>query len=133
MVLNGTSCNSLPDAGPDLDNKYPYPPVIGTNEFGDSPAVQLLPADNEVSRTFNAQTYLLWSSGLTNSIPVPIGSIMWNFTGMATNSGTSTTQKWKAKGSKNVGSFVPSDISQASYGYPTWSNFITNGKCYATN
>jgi hypothetical protein len=132
MSLNGSSCSFLPDAGPDLDNVYPADPVPGTNNFGDGPYTQLLPTDTLVTRTFNAQTYLLWNSGLSDAISVPIGSVAWNFSGQATNSGTSTTPKWTASGTGNAGSFVPS-ASQPYYGYPIWTMATANATCYPIN
>ncbi len=123
IVANGSSCS----AGTGLDNAYPYPPVAGTNTAGDSPAVQLLSTDTSVSRTFAAEMYLLWSSGLANSIPVPLGSTKWSFSGTATKNGSS----WSPTGSGSASSFVASSASQSSDGYPIWSTHTTNGVCHS--
>ena len=78
-------------------------------------------------RTFKAQMYLMWSPNISNSIPVPIGSTTWNFSGTATNSGTPTNPKWGATGSGSAGTFV------ASSKYAAWTTHTTNGTCGATN
>jgi hypothetical protein len=123
ITANGKPCAE--NTG--LDNVYPYPPVQGTNTAGDSPAVGLLSTDTSVSRTFKAQMYLMWSPNISNSIPVPIGSTTWNFSGTATNSGTPTNPKWGATGSGSAGTFV------ASSKYAAWTTHTTNGTCGATN
>ena len=33
---------------------------------------------------FSVQMYLMWNSGLTNAIPVPLGYVSWGFSGGAT-------------------------------------------------
>jgi len=58
----------------------------------DSPFVNLNSGDSKTTRTFSAQMYLMWSSGLTNSIPVPVGSLSWSFFADAVQN--MSTQQW---------------------------------------
>jgi hypothetical protein len=133
LTANGSTCTFLADAGPDLDTEYPAPPVEGTNNFGDAPPISLLATDTSVTRVLNAETYLLWSSGLTNAIPVPIGSIAWGFSGTATNTGTLASPVWGATGTGSAGRFAASQDVPPNYGYPTWGKITTITKCYQVN
>jgi hypothetical protein len=76
--------------------------------------------------------YLLWTSSIPNSLPVPIGYQKWHFKTSTTNTGYPTYQSWTTPVSQYVGTdgdVVPSATdpkSQASpFGYPTWNNLVT--------
>jgi hypothetical protein len=113
---------------PGLDGQYPYPPVAGQDYTGDAPDVQLQPYYSKVARTFGATMYLLWTSDLSSSIPVPIGYQEWYFQTATTNASYSTGQAWSTPTSIYVGAnggFVLSATLTSSettpYGYPIWS------------
>jgi hypothetical protein len=103
-----------------LDNRYPYAPTTG-NTVPDSPFVNLNSGDSKTTRTFSAQMYLLWSSGLTNSIPVPLGSASWSFFADAVQN--MSTQQWTVQpdSSRSANAF------QAGNSYPSWTSLYTNG------
>jgi hypothetical protein len=84
----GTKLNCTKSAG--LDTSYPLPPsvldppIIGfipTFALLDYPSYSLVPGLLSISRSFDAQTYLLWRPSNVNgpSIPVPLGSWKWGF------------------------------------------------------
>ncbi len=81
-VLKVCTPESQPEAelGVGLDTGYPYD---WHNPTRDSPPMQLLPQAEEMSRRFHARMYLLWGSGLSNSIVVPLGYVGWHFEGHA--------------------------------------------------
>jgi len=64
--------------GAGLDTTYPYDTH---NPTLDNPRIQLASDIQEYSRRFHARMFLLWSSGLSNSIPVPLGFVDWSFSG----------------------------------------------------
>jgi hypothetical protein len=71
----------------------------------------------EVTDNFSATMYLMWSSGLTNSIPVPLGSASWQWSGDAKYN--TSNQTWSLQsGSGSANTF------QSSNSYPTWSNLV---------
>lgn len=106
------SCTCYPPGLPgaaELDSFYPYSNSNKANsqDFVDSPGTPL--ADNEQEQVFSATTYLMWdpalgSAGCTpayvdasnvphqstcsGSIPVPLGTISWNWSGDAVDTGT---------------------------------------------
>lgn len=43
----------------------------------DSPGMPLFSNDTEASESFSATMYLMWQPNLSNSIPVPLGSVTW--------------------------------------------------------
>jgi hypothetical protein len=115
-------------AGTGLDNVYPY---STGNPTDDNPNLGLQVQYKEETDTFAAQMYLMWSSGLTGSIPVPLGSVTWKWSGDAVQNVTKHT--WSEKtgtGTKSAGSFQPSNVSQPSEGFPTWTSVVVNGKCH---
>lgn len=97
---SGASVNDNPDFP--LQTGYGTQ-VTGVTEVNDSP--------------FSATMYLLWSSGLANSISVPLGSVSWQWTGDATYS--AQTQTWSLKsGSGSANAFV------AGSSYPSWNSKV---------
>jgi len=128
---NGTlSCPTIPG----LDGVYPYPsqPPDYAHTW-DAPAVPLELFDSKVSRTFKATMYLLWTSTIPGSIPVPIGSQKWYFTqASTTNQGYPTDKSWTTPIWNLIGEdgnpvdYVVSTPSLTPYGYPTWKGLATD-------
>lgn len=122
----GTSSENC-STTPGLDGQYPYP-LYGDGEAADAPSVGLLPVYRRVSRNFAATMYLLWTSSISNSIPVPIGYQKWHFQASTRNPSAPTKQSWTTPVSQSQGTdgaFVPAASSQPSDGYPTWSGKAT--------
>ena len=68
---------------PGLDANYPY--QGGTNNtVTDAPFNPLLSTYATSTRNFAATMYLMWQSNTTGSIPVPMGSVAWGFSGLST-------------------------------------------------
>ncbi len=106
----------IASTGTGLDTGYPYAVTSSTN---DNPSIALNSANKEETRTFTATMYLLWSSGLANAIPVPLGYVNWQFSGDATLTNAQTNQ-WSLKsGSGSSNSFT------ASNSYPSWNSFVS--------
>jgi hypothetical protein len=117
-----------------IDTAYPYKGIItGTSppQALDAPNAPL-PSGYVVNRSFNATMFLMWTSSLANSIPVPIGYQTWAFNGTGKQN---TAGAWGAytNGTPGpVGNFTPSAGNQTTdgytalgYGYPTWSTVAT--------
>jgi hypothetical protein len=116
-TLNTISCTS--SQGVDLS--YPYAGIIpGTNppQALDAPNFAL-PSGYAVNRNFNATMFLMWTSSLTGSIPVPIGYQTWGFSGSAQQD---SNGNWSATTNGTpgpIGGFVPSSGAQTTDGYTT--------------
>jgi hypothetical protein len=119
-TLNTINCTSSQG----VDQPYPYASIIpGTNppQALDAPGLAL-PDNYVVNRSFNATMFLMWTSSLPNSIPVPIGYQTWGFSGgaqqdmngiwIATTNGTPGP----------IGGFVTSSGDQTTDGYTTLQN-----------
>lgn len=134
----GDSLLSIPflvNIGTGLDNFLPYnilspdPVDATTTSTNDSPSSGLGVDDATLTRTFTAKMYLMWTSQISGSIPVPLGYIPWTFNGVATNSGTAQAPAWTASGAGAPisgngaagGAFVPADPTQPNLGIPIWS------------
>lgn len=110
-----------------LDTQYPYkgPPSE------DNPALYLPSTVNSVTREFTANMFLMWTSTLSGSIPVPLGYQTWGFVATATcNANCDTTGNWTSTTSSAgpVGGFETSSPTQTSVGnnvlvdgFPTWT------------
>lgn len=108
-------------SGTGLDSGYPY--ATGTSTV-DSPDVPLLSSvyTNE-ARSFSASMYLLWNpllpvgctGGSCTSIPVPLGSVAWGWSGAASYSASN----WSLTASSTT---APSWVSGTSY--PIWSDYL---------
>lgn len=101
--------------GTGLDTQYP---TDITNPTEDNPDYVLTSTYNEVTRTFTARMYLMWTSGLTNSVPVPLGYVDWQFSGDATLV-NATSNTWTIKSGSGS-----SNTFQASVAYPLWTSYI---------
>ena len=114
---------------------YPYPPLHPDDGYvSDSPSAVLAGETNfsRVSRTFAATMYLLWTSNIPNSIPVPTSYQKWHFKTTTANAGYPTFQSWTTPESKYVGtdgevveSATDPNSRTSPYGYPTWRNLAT--------
>ncbi len=125
-TLNTISCTT--SQGVDLS--YPYAGIIpATNppQAEDAPNFGL-PDHYVVTRSFNATMFLLWTSNVPNSIPVPIGYQTWGFTGSAEQN---SSEKWKATTDGTPGPIEGFKLSKDNqqtdgyttlhYGYPIWN------------
>ena len=109
----------IPDVGSGLDSNYPYD---SHNPTRDSPPVELNPAEEEISRTFHARMYLLWGSGLSNSIPIPLGYVDWHFEGQAVRKDVLKNTWILKKGSG--GADDPEHPFRATRTYPLWNSLV---------
>jgi hypothetical protein len=122
---NGTPClNNIGFGYDGGTGTYPYGNAItppGTSNAptstDDSPSDPLFSDDNEVTSSFSATMYVMWTpSGVPGPIPVPLGSVAWGYSGDAIqNTGTgvwSINPQTTSQG--NAGLFAPSNT------YPTW-------------
>jgi hypothetical protein len=96
----------------------------------DAPSSQLVNDWASQSKTFSAQMYLMWYSGLDSAaIPVPIGYETWSINGSAYN-GTATPPWFLSPSSINsqaATSYTASNAQQDSYGMPVWKKVSMNG------
>ena len=105
--------------GAGLDTSYPYDM---RNPTRDNPPLQLTPDAQEYSRVFHARMYLLWTSGLSNSIAVPLGFVDWSFSGEVVLKDEVTNQ-WELK----AGQAGPDNAEQPftrSQAYPLWYSLV---------
>ncbi len=108
--------------GTGLDTGYPYSTGTSTQ---DSPTISLDSSKYVTeSRSFSADMYFLWdpvlpsncSPGITcTSIPVPLGSVNWGFSGSASYSAGSWTL---TTNSKVTPAWTPSSS------YPKWNDYV---------
>lgn len=78
--------------------------------------------------------YLMWNSGLENSIPVPLANVAWNWAGDAIN--TLTLQGNAPNTTFTLGCGPPAaanpchvtlPAADANQGYPVWQATLANG------
>jgi len=118
-VVNGSSHT----AG--LDTNIPY--AGGKLPSNDNPSVPLSAASNPLTRTFNANMFLMWQSNQAGSILVPLGYQTWGFNATATcgsNCGTAGSWTVSASQAGPIGSFTASSPSQPS---PLGNNVLVDG------
>jgi len=102
-----------------VDASYPYAAQINSTQSDDAPYV-VLPTSpyNKITRAFAATMYVLWTSSTASAIPIPVGSITWQFSGAT----TLTNSKWGGvTGSGTANAFVASSGTQSNDGYPLWT------------
>ena len=148
QVLNGYTVQNLASTGPQtvplagsstLDNSYPYPGFTDaqpSDTTWDWPAVVLNTSLGEIGDYFSANMYLMWTSGLANSIPINLGYVQWSFSGDVVNTlaaglgGTTwvPTQVCNPEPQPSVSDFVPTSVGS----YPTWTGTFRNGKYSAS-
>jgi len=126
MVKNkGETMYCVPKAAPiaqqgsGLDTGYPYDT---RNPTRDNPPLQLTPDADEFLRTFHARMYLLWTSGLANSIAVPLGFVDWHFSALARRE-DGQGNNWSIR----YGDGGPNDRRRPftpSPAYPQWSSLV---------
>ncbi len=117
-VYTAPPCTANSGSGGVLDNYYPYP-LFQPGSAIDNPDVPLFLDDTEVTASFQADMFLLWTSSISGSIPVPLGYIEWGWYGDAVQN--LITQTWSINPNNETisqgyaGSFVQSSI------YPRWT------------
>lgn len=132
------ACSQTDSLGSGLDTNYPYPPSNGSIAV-DSPGIGIIDSNSEVAARFHATMYALWAPTAANgcsiigslpcTIPIPLGSIGWTFTGDAINTLSTSTgatgTPWilNSCSSGNAGNF---NAPNGSSGYPQWTNLFTN-------
>jgi hypothetical protein len=109
-------------SGTGLDTQFPYDTGTSTH---DSPSVALQSSSyTSEARTFSAQMYLLWDpalpSGCTSgssctSIPVPLGSVSWGWSGTASY----TFGAWSLTSNN-----MTTPLWSAGSTFPTWSDYL---------
>lgn len=122
---NGITWQCVPKSEPvarvgaGLDTVYPYDTH---NPTLDNPRIHLPSEFTEYSRHFHARMYLLWTSGLPNSIVVPLGFVEWAFFGNVARKVTKTSAWVLLSGSGGpsdpVAPFTRSHI------YPIWNSLV---------
>lgn len=123
-----SSCTTFA-TGPVLDGGYPYSSTTNTNgvqndTLTDNPEASLFTTYGFLARQFSATAYLMWNPGLPNSIPVPLASIGWKFTGNAIAKGVVGTN-WAVGGcgltsGGTCQAAVPSSDPK-NFAYPVWT------------
>lgn len=122
---NGIALHCVPKSEPvtrvgaGLDTVYPYDTH---NPTLDNPRIHLPSDITEYSREFRARMYLLWTSGLPNSIVVPLGFVEWSFSGNVVLKIAKTSEWVLVSGSEGpddpVAPFTPSHV------YPIWNSLV---------
>jgi len=122
---NGVRFHCVPKSQPTanfgagLDTTYPYDTH---NPTLDNPRIQLSSDIQEYSRSFHARMFLLWTSGLSNSIPVPLGFVDWRFSGEVVLK-DAKTNTWLLK-SGSGGPVNPAAPFTRSPVYPLWTSLV---------
>jgi len=127
---------TVQNAGTGLDNTFPYPSIpTDVNQTNDSPSNSLPPNTaggtiyTKAERNFTAKMYLLWTSSIAGSVPVPLGYTQWIIDGIATyNMGNG---KWTASHGAGQGvnpslTALTKDDGTVSHGYPVWTTVAKN-------
>jgi hypothetical protein len=122
---SGEPCSAGESVG--LDRIYPYPMDTATTA-DDNPAVKLFLDDTEVRTSFNATMYILWTpSDVVKAIPVPLGSVNWEWSGEAAQEPKTETLSVKGRSSKgNAAKFKKSSV------FPRWDGLakVTGPDCF---
>jgi len=108
--------------GTGLDTDYPFGTGASVNDNPDFPLEtnyqgQVTNVTEVNDSPFSATMYLMWSPGPAPSIPVPLGSVTWQWSGDATYN--SSSQTWSLKsGSGSANAFASSNS------YPSWTSQV---------
>jgi hypothetical protein len=122
----------LINEGTGLDNALPYndhpdPVDATTTTTNDSPDNDLGVDEANLTRTFTAKMYLMWTSQTSGSIPVPLGYVKWVISGTASANETNTPPWSLASSTPTTKKFqVSQDTGTKTHGLPTWSSLVTN-------
>jgi hypothetical protein len=125
MKDSGVTMHCVPKSQPvagrgaGLDTVYPYDTH---NPTLDNPRLELTSDTPEYSRVLHARMYLLWSSGLSNSIAVPLGFVDWSFAGEVVLK-DAKANAWRLKS----GRAAPKDPAAPftpSHAYPMWNSLV---------
>jgi len=122
LTINGanTTCDSgASSSSPHQDHVFPNASGTSTD---DSPSTNLLSTETQVSKAVAAKMYLMWTSGLANAIPVPLGYVTWSFSGTATYN--SSTGQWAVTSGNPP--LAPSAFA-STISFPAWSATDSNG------
>lgn len=123
-----TTCTATNTPG--LDGAYPYP-YNNIYTATDAPQSPLPSTYTNASRNFGATMYLMWQSNTSGSIPVPMGSVGWSFSGSTTQSpgSTPTNPLWGTpSGSGSRQQFAPASGIDS---VPQWSGpVVIQGSCH---
>lgn len=117
VTAGGTSTSCSYGTG--LDTRFP----AGTGlSFVDSPSEPLQSSWSKLTWSLAYKTYLMWDPELTNSIPVPLGSVSWQaFGDAAQNNNTWTVQ---SDSSASTGTFQASSSP-----FTNWSSVAPTSSC----
>ena len=122
---NGVRLHCVPktqpisNVGAGLDTTYPYDTH---NPTLDNPRIRLSSETQEYSRVFRARMFLLWTSGLSNSIPVPLGFVDWSFSGEVVLK-DAATNTWELKSGRGGPNNSVTPFTRAAI-YPFWSSLV---------
>jgi hypothetical protein len=133
--ITGDSVLGMPflvNIGTGLDNFLPYndypdPVDATTTTASDSPDNDLGIDNASVTRTFTAKMYLMWTSQISGSIPVPLGYVKWEISGTAAANETNTPPWSLTSSAPTKRNFhISQDTGTKTHGLPTWSSLVTN-------
>ena len=106
--------------GAGLDNIFPYPMDTG-GTANDSPGTNLQTTWSKAFQENRFQMFLMWQSDTTGSIPVPLGSVHWFWSGTAARNAKTGVWSLQAGSTKGATAFG------ASSDFPVWSQVVANG------
>jgi len=114
-----------------LDTAFPYPTQSNVPSTTDSPDIQVSsinPNRNEVTYAGAFQMFLMWQSSTPGSIPVPLGSVQWGWSGTAVLN--KTTKTWACPGGfpgicGTTGSSKMVGLFQLGNQFPLWAEVTT--------
>jgi hypothetical protein len=81
------------------------------------------PTQIALGASFNADMYLMYNSGLPNSVPVPLGFVAWVWGDSAKQNADGTWSLSNIGSHATVAGFAEGAI------YPEWKNLALNAKC----
>jgi hypothetical protein len=122
---NGVRLHCVPKSQPvasfgaGLDTTYPYDTH---NPTLDNPRIRLSSDIQQYSRRFHARMYLLWTSGLSNAIPVPLGYVDWSFSGEVVLK-DAKTNAWQLRTGRG-GPDNPVNPFTRAHSYPFWTSLV---------